>query len=94
MPKAIECPNCETVLVLGKDGRGVCPECGATIRFEGPKAKVANTGEFDAVKGEVTTLKGTVERIAKHLGLDKPADEPKPKPKAEPADDADDDGDV
>jgi len=92
MPKAIECPNCETALVLGKDGRGVCPECGATIRFEGPKAKVANAGEFDAVKGEVTSLKGTVERIAKHLGLDKPDDEPKPKDA--PADDADDDRDV
>lgn len=81
---ATKCPNCDATLVLDKDGRGICPECGGTIEFRGPKPKVVGAGEFDQVKGEVSTLRETVGRIAKQLGLDEKPDEPKPTDKPAP----------
>jgi uncharacterized Zn finger protein (UPF0148 family) len=98
MSHATKCPNCDATLVLDKDGRGICPECGGTIEFRGPKPKVVGAGEFDQVKGEVSTLRETVGRIAKQLGLDaeadeslKPAGKPAARPESESGDEEDED---
>jgi len=81
MPEKMRCPNCGAGVALDKQGKAICSECGGSFAWQDAKAKLVGVGDFDQVKGEIGTLRESVEAIKKHLGIgETKGAEPGPEP--------------